>query len=346
MNNEEVPNGSGGLPSELAKLIERFIEYCSTKPWVLYGITVLLQVPAVLARWLIAYVAFAVTEVELLGSVSRTAWAAAIAPIVWSSLAFKFPGKGVVWCCRYIGAREPSELERKRFARAFKGLSLSEKLDIATVTVYVIDHPAFFSFSWGRAIVVSRPLVESDFLRAVLAHELCHVNFYDARVCQALSRLVIWGDPFRPSEKEQHQRVTGFVTLVIWAHRWLFRIAGGRWLLNFPPLKAAWAAYFRKCEIAADAFAARAGQGPALARYLKAHAQQLEQPNPRLVFNLREYEPVAHRIARLLPIAAGNPVLRDEEWRWRDYSHLFDAPAGEEGSVEEASEPTATDPSP
>jgi hypothetical protein len=305
------------LPEGPWRKFEGAVKYCASEPWALFSVTLLLQMPAVAARWIMGYIVFFIVGIDVPGGYSQAALALAVAPLIWAALAFQFPGKGLLW--RWvIGAEEPSPSQAKKIATVLGSLPSGGPVTIKSWAIYVLDYPAFFAFSYGRTTVVSRLVIETDLLKPVLSHERWHVATMDGRVSQALQRLVLFGDPFPPQEKERNAQVA-------WGKRWFFRIAGGRTLLNLLPLRAAWAAYFRMSEDAADASSAAAGQALGLVGALKRFELPRELPNPRpfsnLFFNLREYAPVQHRIDRLRKLAFEDyrgewPVPNPYGWLW------------------------------
>jgi len=263
----------------------------------LYLVTLLCQAPAVFARGFLAYCAVTIGSwrFDMLVSPGFAAWAVGLAPVIWSLSTFWFPGGGW-WWHRYHGAREPSSIEEERILGAIKHLG-SRAEDVGEyLRLYIYDSQKFLAYARGRTLLLSIGVLESKFLKPAVAHELGHFNLGDARVIQALDRLVI-GNPFPPIEDKQPRDPS--IGMVVTFRRWFLQIAGGQPLLNFPPLRAAWADYLRKTDLEADSFAADLGQDMALARYLKAYELQREQPNPRLLFNYREHVPVAQRIAAL-----------------------------------------------
>jgi hypothetical protein len=305
------------LPEGPWRRFEGAVKYCASEPWALFSVTLLLQLPAVAARWVMGYVVFFSIGIDMPGGNSQAALVLAVAPLVWAVMAFQFPGKGLLWRWA-VGAEEPSPSQAKKIAMALGSLPPGGPVTIASWAIYVIDYPAFCAFSYGRATVVSNLVIEAGLLKPVLSHERWHVATMDARVSQALQRLVLFGDPFPPREDERNAAVA-------FGKRWFFRIAGGRALLNWLPLRAAWAAYFRMSEDAADASSAAAAQALALAGALKRFELPRELPNPRpfsnMFFNLREYAPVQHRIDRLRKLAFEDyrgewPIPNPNGWLW------------------------------
>lgn len=222
----------------------------------------------------------------------------AFGPLVWSAWAFWQPGEGRIWHQR-VGAFDPSESEKKLIDAAFEALGEDATRPLESLAVYIVDTNDKFAFVRGRALVLSRGLVESGSLAAVLAHELGHACTTDGRLMQALDRLVLWGDPLVPARDEDTRReYGGMAVLVLGALRWTLRVAGGA--LTLRCMSPLWARYWRKRELAADAYAVALGEGPALAQYLRDWEEPSDGPHPRLLFNLQEHERVAYRCDVLL----------------------------------------------
>jgi Zn-dependent protease with chaperone function len=86
-------------------------------------------------------------------------------------------------------------------------------------------------------------------LRPTLAHELGHLNTSDARVTAAVNRLII--PPLDPVEP-----IFPYVGAVV----------SGRTAMSI--LSIPWAFWWRRREMAADAYAKRLGEAPELAEFL------------------------------------------------------------------------------
>jgi Zn-dependent protease with chaperone function len=171
---------------------------------------------------------------------------------------------------------------------------------------WVLDHPLPEAGVRGAALILSRPLLESDSLAAVLAHELGHLQTIDGRLTEGLDRLRIWDDPLRPLDDDD-EAFEADAGLPLFALRWLIRLAGGG--AGETVLAPAWAAYWRSREFAADSHAAALGQADDLARHLADHEQPLDFACRSLPFNPSQHPPVAHRIDRLL---AASPAAVSE----------------------------------
>jgi len=267
----------------------------------LYLLTLCIQaLTAGAARWLLALLAWSALGlfVDMRLSPGFVAFLCMTGPLVWSAAAFWLPGEGRLWH-EQVGAFDPSEGEAQLIDTAFETLGREATRPLSGLSIYVVDTNDKFAFIRGRALILSRGLVESGSLAAVLAHELGHANSTDGRLMQALDRLVLWGDPLVPAREESTLReYGGLAALVVGTLRWVIRIAGGSLTLRL--MSPLWARYWRKRERAADEFVVSLGHGPALAQYLKDWEQPKEQPHPRLLFNLQQYERIAYRCDVLL----------------------------------------------
>jgi Zn-dependent protease with chaperone function len=254
-------------------------------------------------RWLLVYLGAAtVGAIVPLGlSAEALAWIAAAAPLAYSALALALPGRGRLWRRRH-GARRPSPKEQRSLAEAF-GLLQSVVPNLPEPHVYVLDDPLPTAATRGGSLIVSRGLLDSDSLVAVLAHELGHLHSLDARLTEALARLVLWTDPLAPPEPpglpELHQRSEpdphgGLLWAAI---RHLFNLAGGGTAERV--LAPLWAPYWRAAEYRADAYAATLGMGEDLAIHLADFHQPFDAPRSGLLFKAALHPPVAHRIERL-----------------------------------------------
>ena len=183
----------------------------------------------------------------------------------------------------------------------------------------VLDDPLPGAAVGGRALVLSRGLLETDSLAAVLAHELGHANTLDGRLTEALDRLRLWGDPLvpphvaEPGRREVPIEEPARGNLLLGLARWVLRLAGGG--CAEAALRPLWAAYWRHREYTADAYAARLGQAEDLVRYLADNELPFDPPHRRRLFDRLEHPPVAHRIERLtapdsLAVGLGRNGLR------------------------------------
>jgi Zn-dependent protease with chaperone function len=252
-------------------------------------------------RWLLAYLGAATVGafVPLGLSAEGLAYVAGLAPLAWSVLALLRPGRGGGWRWR-LGARSPTVDEQIAIDDA-DAILRSLYPDLPEPTVHVLDDPLPAAAARGRAVLISRGLLDSDCLPAVYAHELGHSRSLDARLTEALDRFELWDDPLAPAPREPRGKSGPEPpeqgTLLLGLFRWTLRLAGGGCAESL--LTPLWAAYWRRREYAADAYAAALGQGPDLARHLAEHELPLDNPQRRLLLNRAEHPPVALRIERL-----------------------------------------------
>jgi len=255
-------------------------------------------------RWLLAYLGAATVGIFVsLGlSAEHLAWIAALAPIAWSVAGLLWPGRGWVWG-RLLGARRPSASEGEALAEAMALLRGTDPGLPDPTAWLVLDDPLPGAAVRGTTVLLSRALLESESLAAVLAHELGHADSLDGRLTEALNRLALWGDPLAPARTERggeggvvrSQEPRGGL---LWGLiRWALRLAGGSFVQGL--LGALWSAYWRSREYAADAYAASLGQAEDLTRHLADFDQPFDAPQPGLLFKAASHPPVALRIERL-----------------------------------------------
>jgi Zn-dependent protease with chaperone function len=313
------------------ELFHNAIEYVPRSPWQArpYVITIFAQA---LVAWMVRLpiIAFLLTPATWFISdlnVPLLAFIIAFGPIAWSLAAFAFPGGGW-WWRRHIGAREPSNREYKAILDSFDAIG-ERAFAESQVIFYILPHPEYFAFARGRVLVYSSGLVKSDYLSAATAHEIAHLKSDDAILMQALDRFVMrWGDPLPVFEG------MSFLTF----RNMIVRLVSGRLVLQL--LKPMWADYFRQREQAADEHAAKIGLGHLLAQLLETWELPREIPNPRILFNMRDYMDPELRIQILTeeeeddfgsePGAAGSPANEsDEEAKMRRiWEHIEDAGSG------------------
>ena len=240
------------------------------------------------ARWLLVYVGAATVGIFFpLGlSAVSLAWVAALAPIAWSVAGLLRPGSGRIWG-RRLGARRPSASESEGLAEAMALLRSADPALPDPAAWLILDDPLPGAAVRGTTLVLSRGLLDSESLAAVLAHELGHADSLDGRLTEALNRLELWDDPLAPTRPERE----GEAPLefdqdprggLIWALlRGALRLAGGSFVHHL--LGPLWAVYWRSREYAADAYAASLGQAEDLARHLADFEQPFDVPQPGLL---------------------------------------------------------------
>lgn len=248
----------------------------------LYGATFALQL---LCGWLRSLAAALVLLVVNLLTVWILAWHLPIDPLALAigfapllvSLATLVLPLGGRWFEQREGGRRPSARERAAFEAAFAQLQAKDPELRPPRHWFVTDETEPNACAYANALMLTRGLIDSPFLAAVLAHELGHLNSTDARVTAAVYRITT--PPRHPVEFP-------FRTLA-----WLL---SGR--IALAPLRTLWAIYWRRREAAADAYAERLGQGEALAAYLDSYGLAGDLPTPFKAFGETSHPWTEHRI--------------------------------------------------
>jgi Zn-dependent protease with chaperone function len=256
------------------------------------------------ARWLLFYLGAAtVGAIVPLGlSAEQLAWIAAFGPFLYSAFGLALPGQGRLWRLR-LGARRMSSEEREAVLAALELLRSHEPRLNDRARFYVLDDPLPAAAVRGHALILTRGLIESGSLAAVLAHELGHVDSLDGRLTEALQRLVVWADPLGPPNRHgapppaEDFKPEPEPSLPWSGLRLLLRLAGGG--VAGQLLGPLWSAYWRSREYAADAYAASLGQAEDLAGHLADFHQPFDAPQPGVLFKAAQHPPVALRIERL-----------------------------------------------
>jgi Zn-dependent protease with chaperone function len=184
------------------------------------------------------------------------------------------------WFQQQMGGRRPSERERTVFEAAFEQLRGADPQLRAPRRWFVTDDPEPNACAYADTLMVTRGMLDSFSFPAVLAHELGHLNSSDARVTAAVYRITT--PPRQPVE---------------FPFRLLAYLTSGR--IGMALVKAPWAAYWRRREAVADSYAARLGQGAALAGYLDTHALAGDLPIPFKDFGESSHPWTEHRIDEL-----------------------------------------------
>jgi len=209
------------------------------------------------------------------------------APLVWSLLALIWPADRLAQ--QRDGAREPSLREQQTLDHVMGLLAAHDIGLVLPRSFAVLDEPGDGAWVLGRQVTVERELLLSPDLAAVLAHELGHIHAGDGIHTTAINRLafvpgLLCGRPAGP----------GF-----WrgALRALTYTASGELALRL--IAPVWGAHWRDQEYLADHYAARLGQGPALAAYLEQRALLNDIPVPFAWMTDLSHPPTEARIDRL-----------------------------------------------
>jgi Zn-dependent protease with chaperone function len=263
------------------------------------------------ARFALGYVSAAVVGffVPLPLDAYALALALALAPLVYSFLGVAYPLGGWLWQWRK-GARRPSHEELERIEDAVEELAQAGSTEIKPFECYVIDEDWALALTRGRAVILSRGLLNLDGLAAKLGHELGHVSSLDGRLTEGVHRMELWGDPLRDaSDAAGRSGVEGTLegpgALLFLTLRALVSLAGGGAALRL--LRPFWAWYWRRREFAADAYAASLGQAEELLSYLEGRELALDAPQAGLFRGEFDHPFVALRIERLRLLADAGP---------------------------------------
>ncbi|HLI33274.1 MAG TPA: M48 family metalloprotease [Solirubrobacteraceae bacterium] len=193
------------------------------------------------------------------------------------------------WWQQREGGRSPSERERLIYADALSSLAAAGPTLALPRRWFVLDLDAPNAAVYADTLLVTRGLLESRWLTAVLAHELGHLASSDGRLAAALHRCTV--PPRRlPARLRERALIGGAVRVVAF-------LATGElamWLLRGP-----WGVYWRSREHAADHYAATLGQADLLAEYLDLHALASDIPVPFVWLTSESHPPTEHRIDRL-----------------------------------------------
>ena len=212
-------------------------------------------------------------------SVNSLALVIGYGPLLLSFATLILPTGGWLWQ-QQTGGRAPSERERLIYEDAILVLSAADPDLRPPQRWFVLDEHYLNAAAYANTLMVTRGLLESGYLEPVLAHELGHLNSSDSRLTAALHRLTT-----PPRRRLRFPLATiGFIASG----------ALGVWLTRTP-----WAAYWRAREYAADNYAAKLGQGEALARFLDTNALEHDLPVPFRWLTEESHPATEYRIDRL-----------------------------------------------
>ncbi len=278
----------------------------------LYAATILTELPVIFARMCITFAVAAIvllTRGESMVAAERYVEFAVI-PTLWSIFALITPLGGGWWWLNNMGGREPSERERTAYNDAIQLLQAHAVTPLRLPGMwFVTDEPQPDAAVCGSTLMLSRGLLESEYLPAVLAHELGHLATSDGKLTAAINRLII--NPF-PKAREKQRRERSPMMIVpdskllltitlfgsgLWAVRWVVRFArGGFGLMLLVPF---WGSYWREREYIADQYAASLGQAEELADFLEVHALMHDHPVPFIWLTEHTHPPTELRIDQL-----------------------------------------------
>lgn len=215
---------------------------------------------------------------EMAGSRRPHVWEClALIPSVWSLLALATPvGGGWLWK-RRIGGRKASSLEQCVYRDAVELLEGYSGVPLPLPTCwFVLDTPGFDAAVCGETLMLSRDLLYSEHLPAVIAHMVGHLATPDGRLTDALNRLLLWTPNTEPPPIPRPlPKSTRFVH---WANRRMMLFCCGA--LGLYAKSGHWARYWQGREFKADDYATSLGQGEKLADFLEHHALSHDHPMP------------------------------------------------------------------
>ena len=106
----------------------------------------------------------------------------------WATSALIVPFGAGRYLADGIGARRPTAEEAEAYRDATSSLPL-DGVKRLPKSLYVLDRHELNAAVVGDAIIINRTVFDSEYLTAVIAHELGHLNSMDVRVSCAANRL-------------------------------------------------------------------------------------------------------------------------------------------------------------
>jgi Zn-dependent protease with chaperone function len=281
----------------------------------MYAVTFALEVPVILVRVLLAF--FACTIILAITGHSTVPAGElanlALIPTLWSVIALATPVGSGWWWRQRIGGRRPSQREQLAYTDAIELLAANSTTPVPEPGVwFVLDTHEPDAAVLGDALMLSRGVLESPHLPAVLAHELGHLATPDGRVTAALNRLVISPPIYKadPDEYAQeprekpvivHDDTIAVIAFAISATIWMIRktLTLARGGLGLRVMCTVWGRYWREREYTADRYAAALGQADELADFLEVHALIHDHPIPFIWLTDHTHPPTELRIDQL-----------------------------------------------
>ena len=334
----------------LRELVEQEKQFYSPEALVMYGVTLMLEAPVILIRIMLVAIAWNVVTLieDHTVTASSEAWIyIGLIPTAWSVLALITSLGSAWWWHTRAGGRDPSSREQLAYQDAIELLQANSEEPLPRPGHwFVIDTPQPDAAVVGNALMLSRGLLETEHLPAVLAHELGHLATPDGRLTAALNRIVILSNPFGHStddqDEEDRRRLQGpnrgrghWITRMQEAHKQLtgpseldpmIDIAYGLLKIVFYLsllakgglglwiTKPAWGQYWRVREYKADEYAAKLGQAEELADFLEIHALIHDHPVPFMWLTEHTHPPTELRIDKLRnPNNEGDEPASDDD---------------------------------
>jgi hypothetical protein len=305
-----------GILNQATALVRRFLQRFSLGSLVMFGLALTSELPVLFMRVVMLTLTIGIVE-SLSGHPSHGTgwlWLGAI-PTLWAMFALLTPVGCGWWWKQRTGGRSPSGREQLAYNDAIDLLQSSGNKPLSLPSKwFVLDAPLPDAAVCGETLMLSRGLLESDHLPAVIAHELGHLASPDGRITAALNRLVIakpaniesellrahlekhsHPDPERPSMAGD-DAIRTFFQIACFTMRLLAFARGGIGLRLTQPI---WGHYWRGREYAADDYAAKLGQADELADFLETHALIHDHPIPYIWLTEHAHPPIELRIDRL-----------------------------------------------
>ncbi len=301
------------LASALRRLAGYLSRGVSIDSVCLLAFAVIGELPALMARGVILLVAQVLLNLLIGPTITTPLIQILLAALwLWAPLALFCPLGGGWWWRQIEGGRHPSQRERLAYQDSIELLQSQSPRPLHLPTSwFVIDTPLPNAAVCGETLMLSRGILESEHLPAVIAHELGHLTSTDGRLTAAINRMVPIppriGTPniqTQPEPEHAHSRADqdphhqGLLLMMLWL---LFKLLlllarGGLALWLTRPL---WGIYWREREYKADAYAADLGQAEELADFLDLHALIHDQPVPFIWLTEHTHPPTELRIDRL-----------------------------------------------
>ncbi len=317
-----------GILDQAVVLTRRFLKRFSLDSLIMFALALISELPVLFVR--VFTVTLTIGIIETLNGDSdygpKWMWVGTI-PTLWAMFALITPIGSGWWWKQRSGGREPSARERLAYHDAIEQLQSKSQQPLPLPRGwFVIDAPLPDAAVCGETLMLSRGLLESEHLPAVIAHELGHLATPDGRITAALNRLVIAKPQHTATElllaqQEQHnhrdqERPSTFDDETI--HTFLQVARFTLWLILFARgglglrlTRPVWGHYWRAREYTADTYAARLGQAEELADFLEAHALIHDHPIPYIWLTEHTHPPTELRIDKLRDTKVRTPVSSD-----------------------------------
>jgi Zn-dependent protease with chaperone function len=279
------------------------------RSWItLYAFNLVLLIPYFIATLLITFLLILLITLIADGhgdfaAANLVPWLVVGGFVAWATSAIWLPIGAGGYLADSLGARRPTADEHAMYEDALELLDLDLTVK-RPKHLYVLDENTLNACVVADTLIINRELFSSEFLEAILAHELGHLNSSDARVTVAVNRLggpARGTEPFRQATRQM--RTDGaFNESAAGGCLWglfmlIVRACSGALVTRM--MATPWAGWWRLREYAADDYAAKLGQGEQLANALEIHGLIYDTPIRRIWTSTETHPPVALRIERL-----------------------------------------------